>query len=125
MRPMAIWLLCAGCAPDAVVVPRDGLLEAKATAGPVTLTAFAEEWSGAPEDLFEYLTPIAVELRNNGPVEVRVSYADFALRDEHGFRYAAINPFIPARYGRLDNPQTLLATRGGSGGRASRESARG
>ena len=59
----------------------------------MTLTAFASEWTGYPDDLTEYITPVAVELFNAGPYEVRVSYADFALRDGRGFRYAAINRY--------------------------------
>jgi hypothetical protein len=46
--------------------------------------------------LADYVTPIAVELYNPGPYEIRVTYADLALRDQSGFRYSAINPYIPA-----------------------------
>ena len=60
------------------------------------MVAFANQWDAYPFDLADYVTPIAVELYNPGPNEVRVSYVDLALRDASGFRYAAINPYIPA-----------------------------
>jgi hypothetical protein len=62
----------------------------------VTIVAYANQWDAYPRDLADYVTPIAVELFNPGPYEVRVTYADIALRDPRGFRYSAINPYIPA-----------------------------
>jgi hypothetical protein len=85
-----------GCAPELAVVPRGGMDRAVAQVNGVTLVAFANQWDAYPYDLADYVTPIAVELYNPGPNEVRVSYADLALRDGSGFRYAAINPYIPA-----------------------------
>jgi hypothetical protein len=99
----------SACAPEIAVVPMG---QPVASSGPITLTAFASEWTGSPEDLPEYITPIAVDLFNAGPYEVRVSYADFALRDERGFRYGAINPFIPAQLGQAQAEGTLVASRG-------------
>ncbi len=117
MRCVAILLVAlAGCSEDAVVVPAGGLPSAMSRSGPVTMVAFADQWTGAPDDLFDYLTPIAVELYNAGPYEVRVSYADFALRDGSGYRYSAVNPFPQARTSRVDNQQELTAGRGGGGG---------
>ena len=117
MRRIAIWIVAlAGCSEGVAVVPQNGLPRAIATSGPVTITAFAEQWDGVPDDLSDYVTPIAVELYNAGPWDVRVSYADFALRDERGLRYAAINPFTPVRTSRVDNPLPLVASRGGGGG---------
>jgi hypothetical protein len=108
-------LLCvAACGPEIAVVPRGGVERAVSAPGPVTLTAFWSQWDGVPDDLPDYITPIAVELYNSGPYEVRVSYGDFSLTDERGFRYAAINPFIPAaQLSELEKP-VLLAARGGS-----------
>src|SRR5678816_937472 len=94
-------LFAAACGPQIAVVPQGGLDRAVSAPGPVTLTALYSEWSGSPDDLTEYLTPIAVELYNPGPYEVRVSYADFSLHDERGFRYAAINPFVPGQMGQI------------------------
>src|SRR5437879_6375195 len=100
MRKLVFLLALAGCGPQFAVVPQGGLPRAIATAGSVTVTAFAEQWSADPDDLADYLTPIAIELYNAGPSEVRVSYADFALRDQRGARFGAINPFVPAALGR-------------------------
>jgi hypothetical protein len=89
-------LAAVGCAPELAVVPKGGMDRAVAQVNGVTLVAFANQWDAYPEDLSDYVTPIAVELYNPGPSEVRVSYVDLALRDGSGFRYAAINPYIPA-----------------------------
>jgi hypothetical protein len=89
-------IAAAGCAPEFAVVPRNGMDRAVAQMNGVTLVAFANQWDAYPYDLADYVTPIAVELYNPGPSDVRVSYADLALRDQSGFRYAAINPYIPA-----------------------------
>lgn len=90
----------AGCGPQWAVVPRGGLervvAQGEGPAQGVTMVAFANQWDAYPYDLADYVTPIAVELYNGGKEEVRVSYADLALRDQSGFRYAAINPYIPA-----------------------------
>jgi hypothetical protein len=115
MRPLLLVAL-AGCSSQIAVVPQGGLDRAVAASGPVTLTVFPSEWTGSPDDLTDFLTPIAVELYNAGPYEVRVSYADFSLTDERGFRYAAINPFLPAQLGQTEQKPVLLAARGGFGG---------
>ena len=134
MRTGMVWLvaLACGCGPEFAVVPQGGLERVVSTVGPVTMTAFANQWDSNPYDLADYLTPIAVELYNAGPYEVRVSYADFALRDDRGMRYNAINPFVPSvvnsriessqpstspsAHGRLDDLGPLYAARGGGGG---------
>jgi hypothetical protein len=93
-------MLAAACGPEFAVVPRGGLdrvvARGEGPAAGVTMVAFANQWDAYPYDLANYVTPIAVELYNPGPTEVRVSYVDFALRDQSGFRYGAINPYIPA-----------------------------
>lgn len=104
MRLLRLSLLAlfgvAACGPEWAVVPRGGIDRVVAQgAGPaagLTMVAFANQWEAYPYDLADYVTPIAVELYNGSQQEVRVSYADLALRDQSGFRYAAINPFIPA-----------------------------
>lgn len=97
---LAFALLAAACGPEFAVVPRGGLdrvvAQGQGPANGVTMVAFANQWDASPYDLSDYVTPIAVELYNPGPNEVRVSYVDLALRDASGFRYAAINPYIPA-----------------------------
>jgi hypothetical protein len=108
-------LLLAGCGPEFAVVPRNGLERAQAQAPMgITMTAHADQWAADPYDLADYVTPILVELYNPGPYEVRVSLVDFALRDERGTRYQAINPFIPAVLGEADPRDTrfMLAANG-------------
>jgi len=116
---LAIVVLIAGCGPEFAVIPRNGQesIRAQAPMG-LTMTALAEQWHGDPYDLADYVTPILVELYNPGPEEVRVSLADFALRDDKGTRYPAINPFIPAVLGETDRRDTgvMLASRGGGAG---------
>ena len=92
----SLLLSLAGCATAPFVVPAGGADHAMATAGGATLTVFPSAWEGDPDDLADYVTPVLVEIRNDGPQEVRVSYFDFALTDQSGFRYAALNPFVPA-----------------------------
>src|SRR4051794_18950182 len=113
MRSMLLALTClllaSACGPEFAVVPRGGIDRAVAQGqGPangVTVVAFANQWDAYPFDLADYVTPIAIELYNPGPNEIRVSYVDLALRDASGFRYAAINPYIPATtVGENDDP---------------------
>jgi hypothetical protein len=117
MRSLVLGALVAltGCGPEFAVVPDGGQPRAVSAVGPVTMTALAVQWEGSPFDLADYVTPIAVELYNAGPSEVSVSYADFALRDERGFRFGAINPFLPAVVSALPQKPVLLAARGGGG----------
>lgn len=104
MRRMWMALTCtlfaAACGPEFAVVPRGGIdravAEGQGPANGVAMVAFANQWEADPYDLADFVTPIAVELYNPGPNEIRVSYVDLALRDGSGFRYAAINPYIPA-----------------------------
>jgi hypothetical protein len=113
MRRLFLRLVClstlalGACAPELAVVPPNGMDRVVAQLNGITLVAFANQWDGYPYDLTDYVTPIAVELYNPGPTEIRVSYADLALRDQSGFRFAAINPFLPATLGANDTP--LLA----------------
>jgi hypothetical protein len=100
----ALLALATGCGPQFAVVPRGGAptVSASSPTG-ITMTALAEQWDGDPSDLTDYVTPIAVELYNGSSEEVRVSLADFALKDERGTRYPAVSPFIPAsEYGEFD-----------------------
>jgi hypothetical protein len=104
MRRLGLTLVCTffavACGPEWAVVPRGGMdrviAKGEGPATGVTMVAFANQWDAYPYDLADYVTPIAVELYNPGPYEIRVSYVDLALRDQSGFRYAAINPYIPA-----------------------------
>ena len=89
--------LCAGaqlaCGPEFAVTPHGGVPQASASASGAMITAFAEQWIGDPRDLADSLTPIAVDIYNGTALEIRVSYADFALRNDRGVRLPALNPF--------------------------------
>lgn len=119
MRRLLFVLACvlSGCGPEFAVIPNGGAPEVTARAPfGVTLTAFANQWEGDPYDLADYVTPIAVEIQNSSNDPIRICYADFALRDEKGTRYQAVNPFVPAALGSLEEPAgekpVLLAARG-------------
>lgn len=88
--PLAVTAGILGCAAAPQVVP--AATPSAATDG-VTLTVRDSEWTGYPDDLTDYLTPVRVSLYNGSSRPVRVSYVDFALTDARGFRYAAINPY--------------------------------
>jgi hypothetical protein len=112
-------LAVAGCGPEFAVVPQNGMERAVAQQSGVTMVAFANQWNGDPYDLADYVTPIAVELYNGSPYEVRVNLADLALRDASGFRYAAVNPYLQGAMSvdepRGDEPRvtaTLVAANG-------------
>ena len=86
-------LLGVACAPTYVIRPADGGNVGANAAGGLTLYADANAWQGQPEDLAEYLVPIWIDIANESQNDTRVNYADFALLDSRGFRYAAINPY--------------------------------
>jgi hypothetical protein len=109
--PVAAGLLtlaATGCATTThALVAAEGPEGAAATVNGVTLVATGDAWEASPDDLPQYVTPVAVELVNNSPYEVRVSFADFSLTDESGLRYAALNPYATARaVGEVDSPAT-------------------
>lgn len=86
-------LLSAACTKTYVIEPVTGRTASTASRSGFVLSANADAWGGEPYDLDEYLTPIRVEIVNGSSEDVRVDFADFALIDDRGFRYAAINPF--------------------------------
>ena len=113
-------LVMPACAPQLYVVPRGGagVAVAQAPMG-ISLRSAGELWMFDPADLNDFVTPVAVELRNESNVEVRVAYSDFALKDSEGRRYAAINPFSPPGGAELSSlllDQFAVAGRGGGGG---------
>jgi hypothetical protein len=119
-RLILLALVAAGCGPQFAVIPKGGAPTAQAQAPMgISLVALADQWADDPYDLADYVTPIAVELSNPGPYDVRVSLADFALRDEAGVRYQAVSPFVPSALGVLElgDPRQMVASRGGSGAR--------
>jgi len=53
----------------------------------------ANRWSGQPANLSAQITPLVVQLRNETPAHIRVSYADFQVTDEAGNRYTTLNAY--------------------------------
>jgi hypothetical protein len=95
-------LMTAGCTSSYVVVPAAGGSVAVASVAGISMAAHPESWNRDPEDLPEYVTPIWLNIVNQTSHTVRVRYADFALTDASGFRYAAISPYsgqpeVPSR----------------------------
>src|SRR5262245_6944717 len=89
-------VLTVGCGHATwVAVPVNPAAASSSVAG-VTMTVTGTPWEGEPDDLTDYLTVVAVEVVNQSNQEVRVSYADFMLTDQTGFRYAAVNPLAGA-----------------------------
>jgi hypothetical protein len=95
---LVLTLLLAGCAarlqpaPDARLVPgQPGAASAQADG--VTVTAQAGAWRGRPPGLEMYVTPVLVTVDNASRAPVRLRYADFALVDAGGRRFAAQAPF--------------------------------
>jgi hypothetical protein len=89
----AIALLSAACSKTYSIEPATGGTVGTASTTGITMTAEPNAWSGHPTDLDDYLTPIWIGIVNQRSEDVRVSYADFALTDDSGFRYAAISPY--------------------------------
>jgi hypothetical protein len=97
MRPKSIIIagavVAAACAPAYSLRPVTGGPIGKVESSGVSLLADPEAWYSDPYDLPEYLTPILVQINNGTDKDIAIRLADFALVDENGFRYAAINPF--------------------------------
>ena len=56
------------------------------------LVVDGEAWHHQAELLPPHVTALGVQIINRSRHDIVVSYADFALSDENGFRYAALNP---------------------------------
>jgi hypothetical protein len=84
----------AACAPHPMLVPEAGGDTAHASAAGLSLAAAADVWEAPPADLPDYLTPIAVSLHNATAAPVSVRYQDFGLRNDAGFRFAALPPMV-------------------------------
>ncbi|HVT08379.1 MAG TPA: hypothetical protein VHO67_13050 [Polyangia bacterium] len=105
--PVAIGVAAMGCAEgrllpasSAHVIP-DAPSAAAAEDSGVRVSAEANDWSGAPEDLSEKLTPIKVRIINRSGGPVQVLYQQFALVGSHGRRY---QPLPPAQAGDASAP---------------------
>jgi hypothetical protein len=89
----SIALLGLGCQTAYFIQPATGEAYGAASSQGLSLVADPEAWGGEPSDLADYLTPISIEIVNRHSGDIRISYADFALVDGDGFRYAAISPY--------------------------------
>jgi len=89
----ALAVATAACAPTYVVEPANGAAYTTSATEGLTLVVQPNAWAYDPWDLGEYLTPIWIRITNRRPNDVRIVYADFALTDEAGFRYAVISPY--------------------------------
>jgi uncharacterized protein YceK len=87
-------LLLAGCASTTYAIVPDGSGVARRSG--LRLVARGDAWNGDPYDLPNVMTPILVDIENHTSRDIRVSYADFALTGDGGFRYSAVNPYATA-----------------------------
>jgi len=79
-------------APTASVVPGAGE-GASATADGVRVVARAQAWEWTPRDLQTKVTPILIELHNDGTHTVMVRYNRIALVDADGHQFHAMPPY--------------------------------
>ncbi len=95
---LAALLLTAGCLtetklqplPSARTVTEDAAL---AEAEGIRLVADGDAWRGTPNYLGRYLTPVRVQVENQGERPLRIAPEDFALVGSSRFRYAALPLF--------------------------------
>lgn len=94
-------------APNATAVSGPGR-GAVATAAGLRVAAHAGAWQWGPSDLETKVTPILLELQNNGPSAVVVRYNRITLSDALGHRFAAMPPYdidgTVAEAYRIQNP---------------------
>ena len=95
-------ILALGCASRSLVPISDSgianpeLLMASKTLGDVTVVVNSSPWQGSPDYLERYFTPIYVEIQNNGPSPLNVTYADIVLIDQSRTQYNPLTPQIVA-----------------------------
>jgi hypothetical protein len=70
----------------------------------IRVSAEANDWSAAPADLAQRLTPIKVRLVNHSGQPIEVLYQQFALVGAHGHRY---QPLPPAPIGEGARPPAV------------------
>ena len=82
----------ADAAPNATPVGGPGR-GAVTTAAGIRVAAHAGAWQWGPSDLDTKVTPILLELQNNGQMPVLVRYNHITLPDSLGHRFAAMPPY--------------------------------
>ncbi len=89
----------AACASNPTVTPADnaqladGGPGATATAENVRLVATVNRWRWTPDQLDEFVTPMLIEIENNGDRPVRVRLSDIRLMGDAGVALAALPPY--------------------------------
>jgi hypothetical protein len=87
-----------GCASRSLVPISDSgiaypeLRRASKTLGDVTVVINSSPWEGSPDYLGRYITPIYVEIQNNGSSSLNIRYDDFVLIDQNRTQYNALTP---------------------------------
>ena len=105
--PVLIWIIfCVilplGCASRTLVPVLDSgiadpeLLRASKTQGDVTVVVNSSPRQGSPDYLERYITPIYVEIQNNGSSSLSLGYDDFVLIDQNRAQYNPLTPQIVA-----------------------------
>ncbi len=95
-------ILALGCASRSLVPISDSgiaypeLLTTSKTLGDVTVTVNSSPWQGSPGYLERYITPIYVEIQNNGPSLLYVRYDGLVLLDQDRTQYNPLTPQIVA-----------------------------
>ena len=72
------------------------LLRASKTQGDVTVVVNSSPRQGSPDYLERYITPIYVEIQNNGSSSLSLGYDDFILIDQNRAQYNPLTPQIVA-----------------------------
>jgi hypothetical protein len=89
-------LLLAGCAETTYAILPAGSGVTR-LAG-LRLVAEGDAWKSEPHDLPNIMTPILADIENHTDKDIRISYADFSLTGDQGFRYTAVNPYTTATH---------------------------
>jgi len=79
-------------APTATVVPGPGKGASANVAG-VQVVARTGAWQWTPRDLETKVTPILIELQNNGDTPIQVRYNDLSLTDSQGHHFSVMPPY--------------------------------
>lgn len=104
MTLLSLALLLGACAGQPKLVPASGTNQdaewpsmAWEQARGVRIWVDGDAWSGYPQELSEYVTPVFVRIQNNGTRPVRIAYSQFALVGANGFEYRVLPPFSLTR----------------------------
>jgi hypothetical protein len=95
---LAVLLLTAGCLTDTKLQPLPSARTVTADAAlaesqGIRLVADGNAWRGTPNSLERYLTPVRIQVENQGERPLRINPEDFALVGSSRFRYAALPLF--------------------------------